>query len=97
LDRGAAYEADRCGFKSRRARQRELSKGKFLPPGGGWVLTPRASTLGGEVMTRTVASWSAMKEIMEEGGVDLNDEGLIERESLYEFNECAALILHWND
>ena len=38
-----------------------------------------------------------MKEIIEEGGVDLNDEGLIERESLYEFNECAALILHWND
>jgi len=42
-------------------------------------------------------SESAMKEIMEEGGVDLNDEGLIERESLYEFNECAALVLHWND
>lgn len=38
-----------------------------------------------------------MLEIIEEEGVDLNDEGLIERESLYEFNECAALILHWDD
>jgi hypothetical protein len=38
-----------------------------------------------------------MKEIIEEGGVDLNMEDLIEKRSLREFNECAALILHWND
>ena len=38
-----------------------------------------------------------MREIIREGGVDLNTEELIEKRSLREFNECAALILHWDD
>jgi hypothetical protein len=38
-----------------------------------------------------------MREIVREGGVDLNTEGLIEKRSLREFNECAALIAHWDD
>ena len=36
-----------------------------------------------------------MLEIIDEGGVDLNLEGLIEKRSLYEFQECLALVLHW--
>jgi len=39
----------------------------------------------------------SMLEIIDEGGVDLNDEGLIEKESLYEFQESLALVLHWNE
>jgi hypothetical protein len=39
----------------------------------------------------------SMLEIIDEGGVDLNDEGLIEKESLYEFQQCLALVLHWHD
>lgn len=35
-----------------------------------------------------------MREITREGGVDLNLEGLIEKRSLREFNECVALVLH---
>jgi hypothetical protein len=35
--------------------------------------------------------------IIEEGGVDLNMEEPIEKRSLREFNECAALTLHRND
>jgi hypothetical protein len=39
----------------------------------------------------------SMLEIIAEGGVDLNLEGLIEKRSLYEFQECLALVLHWDD
>ena len=56
-----------------------------------WLFAPEWLTIE-EACFLSGWSESAMKEIMEEGGVDLNDEGLIERESLYEFNECAALI-----
>jgi hypothetical protein len=35
-----------------------------------------------------------MREIIREGGVGLNTEGMIEKRSLHEFNECAALIAH---
>jgi len=38
-----------------------------------------------------------MLEIVSEGDVDLNDAGLIEKESLHEFQEACALVLHWND
>ncbi|MBN1811278.1 MAG: hypothetical protein JXA14_05535 [Anaerolineae bacterium] len=46
-----------------------------------------------------ISGWdrASMLEIIGEGGVDLNDDGLIEKESLYEFQECLALVLHWND
>jgi hypothetical protein len=47
----------------------------------------------------SLSGWDTdtMLEIIDEGGVDLNDEGLIERESLYKFQEALALVLHWND
>jgi hypothetical protein len=66
------------------------SIGELLPFAPEWLTIEEACFLSGW-------SESAMKEIIEEAGVNLNDEGLIERESLYEFNECTALILHWND
>ena len=46
-----------------------------------------------------LSSWDAdsMRESVREGGVDLNTEGLIEKRSLREFNECAALVAHWDD
>jgi hypothetical protein len=31
------------------------------------------------------------------GGVDLADEGRIERESLWQLLESAALVAHWDD
>jgi hypothetical protein len=37
-----------------------------------------------------------MLEIIDEGGVDLNTDGLIEKRSLREFQEAAALVLHWS-
>ena len=40
---------------------------------------------------------NSMLEIIAEDGVDLDDEGLIEKQSLYEFQECLALVLHWDD
>jgi hypothetical protein len=55
-----------------------------------WLMIEQACFLSG---------WDrdGMLEIIDEGGVDLNDEGLIERESLYEFQESLALVLYWND
>lgn len=38
-----------------------------------------------------------MLEITDEGGVDLDLAGLIEKRSLWEFQEACALVLHWND
>jgi hypothetical protein len=39
----------------------------------------------------------SMQEIIEDGDVDLNENGLIEKQSLYDFQECLALALHWHD
>ena len=46
-----------------------------------------------------VLAWNAafMQEIINEGGVDLNDGGLIEKRSLLEFQGTAALALHGGD
>jgi hypothetical protein len=41
--------------------------------------------------------WDSMLEIINEGGVDLNADGRIEKRSLYEFQECLALVQHWDD
>jgi hypothetical protein len=39
----------------------------------------------------------AMLEIIEVDGVDLNVEGLIEKCSLWEFQEALVLVRHWHD
>jgi len=38
-----------------------------------------------------------MQHIIDIGGVDLDDAGLIERASLEEFQETLGLVLHWHD
>jgi hypothetical protein len=38
-----------------------------------------------------------MLEIIEQDGVDLSTEGLIEKRSLRDFQEAVALVLHWDD
>lgn len=38
-----------------------------------------------------------MTEIIEEGGVDLDDAERIERGSLWDFWEAERLVLHWDD
>ena len=40
---------------------------------------------------------NAMLEIIDTDGVDLDNEGRIERESLWQFLEAEALVLHWWD
>jgi hypothetical protein len=46
-----------------------------------------------------LSAWDGLTilEIIADGGVDVNTEGLIEKESLYDFQQCLALVLHWND
>ena len=39
----------------------------------------------------------SMLEIVDAGGVDLNNAGIIEKQSLLEFQEACALVAHWND
>jgi hypothetical protein len=55
-----------------------------------WLTVQEACRLSG---------WDSfsMLEIIDEGGVDLNTEGLIEKQSLYDFQECLALVLHWDE
>lgn len=40
---------------------------------------------------------ASLLEIVDEGGVDVNDAGLIQKQSLYEFQETLAEVLHWYD
>ena len=40
---------------------------------------------------------ASMLVIISEGGVDLDNDGLIDKQSLYEFQEALALVLHWED
>jgi len=59
-----------------------------------WVLSPAWLTF-----TRAcfLSGWDppAMLEIIEQGGVDLDDAGRIEKRSLLEFQETLAEVLHW--
>jgi hypothetical protein len=36
-----------------------------------------------------------MRHVVDIGGVDASDAGLIEKTSLLEFQEALALVLHW--
>jgi hypothetical protein len=38
-----------------------------------------------------------MLEIIDADGVDLDDEGRIEKESLWQFLEAEVLVAHWDD
>jgi hypothetical protein len=55
-----------------------------------WLTVQEACRLSG---------WDSlsMLEIMSDGGVDVNTEGRIDKQSLYDFQQCLALVLHWHD
>jgi len=38
-----------------------------------------------------------MRHILDIDGVDTSDDGLIEKLSLWEFQEALALVLHWHE
>ena len=61
-----------------------------------WVLAPDRPTV--EEACK-LSGWDAvsMAEIILEGGVDLDDEGLIFEDSLWELQETLAEVVHWND
>ena len=53
-----------------------------------WLTVPQACFLSG---------WepASLLGIVSEGGVDVDDTGLIHKGSLYEFQETLAEVLHW--
>jgi hypothetical protein len=55
-----------------------------------WLTVEQACELSG---------WDSVSllEIVAQGGVDVDDAGLIEKQSLYEFQETLAEVLHWDD
>jgi hypothetical protein len=59
-----------------------------------WLTVEQACELSGH-------DRGVMLHIVETGGVDLKDTDdgtvLIEKRSLYEFQEALALVLHWNE
>jgi hypothetical protein len=61
-----------------------------------WLFAPQWLTVS-EACRLSGWDRAAMLEIIDEGGVDLDDRGLIEKDSLREFNETLALILHWDE
>ena len=61
-----------------------------------WAFAPEWLT---QEQACALSGWDkhSMLEIIDEGGVDTNPAGLIERDILLEFQESLALVLHWND
>jgi hypothetical protein len=73
-----------------------MTEGKRIATPVDWLFAPDWLTLEQACF---LSGWDedSMLEIIDEGGVDLNTEGLIEKASVREFNECMALVLHWDD
>ena len=73
-----------------------MAEGKRIASLADWLFSPDWLTFE---QVCFLFGWNAdeMREIIGEGGVDLNLEGLIEKRSLREFNECLAMVLHWDD
>lgn len=61
-----------------------------------WVFAPEWLTIE---QACQLSGWDrdTMLLIIDEGGVDLDNAGLIERASLREFQETLAEIVHWDD
>jgi len=61
-----------------------------------WVLAPTWLTFEKACF---LSGWDqgSMLEIITDGGVDLNERGLIEKRSLWEFLEALVLTLHWDE
>ena len=84
-----------CASPSGSARVLQLTpQGRVTPVT--WVFAPEWLTVNEACI---LSGWdsAAMLEIIEEGGVDLNLDGLIEKRSLFEFQETLVEILNWND
>ena len=65
-----------------------------------WLLINRFSVklvLGFAVLNPTYLLQWYQNLRLTSNGLDLNTEGLIRKRSSCEFNECAALVAHWDD
>jgi hypothetical protein len=61
-----------------------------------WAFAPEWLTVG-QACTLSGHTPDVMRHIVAIGGVDTSDVGLIEKASLWEFQEALALVLHWQD
>ena len=61
-----------------------------------WIFAPDRLTVD-EACHLSGWDRGTMRHIIDEGGVDLDDEGLIGKQSLHDYQECLALILNWDD
>lgn len=61
-----------------------------------WVFAPEWLTFE-EACVLSGMSREEMQEILDDDGVELNDEGLIGRDSLREFREALLLVLQMRD
>lgn len=55
-----------------------------------WLTIEEACFLGGH-------DRGFMLQLIEGGGVDLDDDGLIEKRSLWEWQETSAELAHWDE
>jgi hypothetical protein len=55
-----------------------------------WLTPEEAAYLSGHDV-------DLIRWLMEDGSVETNEAGLIDKASLHEYQECLALVLHWND
>ena len=53
-----------------------------------WLTIEEACELSGHDL-------DTMRQIIDVDGVDLNEDGLIEKRSLHDFQESLALVLNW--
>ena len=71
-----------------------------LPPrvatGVGWAFAPKWLTIE-EACYLTGHDEEYMRKVIEVDGVYLNVEGLIEKRSLWEWQETVVELAHWND
>jgi hypothetical protein len=61
-----------------------------------WLFAPEWLTLQ-QACELSGRDPESLQEIVDEGGVDLNNVGLIHKQGLYEFQEALAEVLHWYD
>ena len=61
-----------------------------------WMFAPEWLTVS-EACRLSGHDRGTMLHIVDVGGVDTNDQGLIDRWTLYEFQETLVEVLHWYD
>jgi hypothetical protein len=59
-----------------------------------WASAPRWLSID-EACFLSGHDWSAVLDTIDADGIDLNGEGRIEKESLWQFLEAEVLALHW--